>query len=154
MALKVTTAFTFRRRPSAIPADLRPHWRIAVILLILSKGSRGQQASLKKLHVLNWAMKSDQARARFRDYCAGLARPDDVIIRFEPSLDRAVGFAVAEGLVQFEDGRKLSMTDRGRRLAAEIDKSDVLQQEKFFLDEVRAKATETRIESLLNWEPQ
>lgn len=109
---------------------------------------------MKKIHVLNWAMKAQRNRVRFRDYCSGLARPDDVIVRFEPSLDRAVAFAVAEGLVQLEDGRKLSITDRGRRLVTEIEKADILGNEKAFLDEVRTKVTETRIESLLNWEPQ
>jgi len=39
-----------------IAAELRPDWKISTLLLILQISSYGGKSSLKRLHVLNWAI--------------------------------------------------------------------------------------------------
>ena len=57
--------FSFRRRPTPVPADLRIAWRVSLILLMLL-ASRSNRASLAKLHILNDAIRSNQVD-RLRD---------------------------------------------------------------------------------------
>ena len=58
-------ALRFKRRPMAIAAELRPDWKIAALLLILHLSSRGGKSSLRRLHILNWALRSVKNRAEF-----------------------------------------------------------------------------------------
>ena len=51
--------FIFRRRPLALPGDLRPRWRIGLLALLLNNCCRQQRSSLTRLHVLNWAVRSE-----------------------------------------------------------------------------------------------
>jgi hypothetical protein len=143
--------FTFRPRPAPVPGDLRPTWRIALLLLILLN-SRARKASLQKLHVMNWAARSKINRGLIIRYAKGELSKDEVIPRVEPSLNRAIDLARGEGLVSVESGKNLTLTQIGVKAAEEIDKDvECLQTEKFFLKEVRAFANEGNIENLLIW---
>src|SRR5687767_3185407 len=91
-------SFIFKRRPSPLPADLRPRWRVSLLLLILFH-SRGQKASLQKLHVMNWALHSECTRGLLLRFAEGRIPKDSLIPRIEPSLTRAIDLAMAENLV-------------------------------------------------------
>ena len=87
---------------------------------------------------------------------AGNSSADAIMIRFDPALNRALEFALGEKLVAFEPlasgGLNVSLTEMGLTAAKELDKlKDCFQLEKAFLNEV-GKVTETKIESILNWE--
>lgn len=56
--------FIFTLRANPIPGDLRPEWRITVLLLMILRVGHGGSLSLKKAHLLNWAVRSHQARTR------------------------------------------------------------------------------------------
>jgi hypothetical protein len=58
-------SFRFTRRPMAIAAELRPDWKIGAVLLILHLSSHGGKSSLRRLHILNWALRSSKNRAEF-----------------------------------------------------------------------------------------
>src|SRR5687767_8490359 len=107
--------FLFRRRPFAIPGDLRPAWRIGLIVLLLKNCCRGGKSSLGRLHVLSWGSRTLQSQ---RDLKA--AAEDDLpltslIVRFDPFLDRAVDFAVGENLLFHRNGKAVELTTGGRQ---------------------------------------
>ena len=148
----INVPFTFARRPESIPPDLRPKWRVAMLLLLL-RYCRGSQSSLMKLHVLNWAIRTPESRGRFLAYIKGEANPEDVIIRFEPGLNLAIDFARGEGLIKIEKGKKVELTDRGSNIAQQIDSDkDCLVEERKFLADVKPFVYEKNIGNLLNWE--
>src|SRR5438876_12415673 len=95
--------FSFERRPAPLPGDLRPAWRIALLLLILFH-SRAQKASLQKLHVLNWAARTAGNQKLLLRFMSGAAGKDEIIPRVEPSLNRAINFARGESLVVVQNG--------------------------------------------------
>lgn len=143
--------FTFERRPAPLPGDLRPAWRIAFLLLILLH-SRAQKASLQKLHILNWAARTEAYQTLLLRFVAGTAEKDEIIPRIEPSLNRAIDFALGERLVAVQNGKSLVLTDRGLAAAREIDgAADCLRSEKMFLRQMRSFATERNMEDLLTW---
>lgn len=143
--------FKFNLRSTPLPADLRPAWRVALVLLILFH-SRGQKATLQKLHVLNSAMRTPGTRQVFIEYVEGKARRDEVIPRVEPGLNRAVNFARGEKLVEIEKGKNYRLTPKGLEAAKEIDNSkECLEIEKAFLRRVKKFVSENKIEDLFNW---
>lgn len=148
----INVPFTFSRRPQSIPPDLRPKWRVAMLLLVLYH-SKSNQASLMKLHVLNWAIRTPESRRRFLSYIKGRGSPEDVIIRFEPGLNLAIDFARGEGLIKIEKADKIKLTDYGLNIALQIDIiNDGFVDERNFLMEVKPFVNENNIKNLLSWE--
>jgi hypothetical protein len=131
---------------------------------------RGGRASLEQLHVLNWAIRTEDTRRSFLQFLQGKRAPNQVIVRYDPSLSRAIDFAFAEELVSRErtQGRLLDSSDartktppyrialagRGRTLLRRIESMDaVLVTEKAFLQAIGSKLTLSHVESLFTWIP-
>ena len=125
--------FTFKRRPVPLPGDMRPVWRLHVLVLLLDQ-CWGGKATHQQLHVLNWAIRTEETRAAFLQFVHGHRAPNQTIVRYDPSLNRAVDFAFAEGIAaRHEDGPdllgeepsrartyRITLTQKGRDLLAII----------------------------------
>lgn len=143
---ELKTRFLFRRRPVAIPGDLRPAWRIGLLVLLLRKCCRSGRTSLARLHVLNWGIGARENRHNLKAAIDGGLAPDFLIIRFDPFLNRAVDFAIGEGLVRRSEGTKVELTPRGRELAEELAQVETAyKDEKQFIDSIRQGVTETLV---------
>lgn len=141
--------FIFRRRPVALPGDLRPTWRIGLLVLLLSQCCRQQRSSLTRMHVLNWAARSEMNHADLIALIAGRLSPDQLIVRFDPACNRAIDFAIGEGLLKRVDGSRIELTQSGKALAEEISKDPkVYVTEKKLAGAIKQKASETLIDSI------
>lgn len=149
------TRFSFQRRPTPVPGDMRIAWRVSLILLMLV-ASRSNRASLAKLHILNDAIRSNQV-ARLRDATDADAKILPWNLRVEPAFARAIDFVVGERLAKWTKtgGRaSLQLTGTGQAAAAAIDKvEDALEQERAVISEHAKKLTETRVSALLGERP-
>lgn len=149
-------SFTFRLRPKTVPGDLRPEWRICVILLMLLRCGRGGKMSLKKAHILNWGVLTLDSRKTLIRMVDGQRELSDVPVRFDPALNRAIDFARAEGLLHIDKkttGSVVVLHPKGQALAQTIyDEDNCLDVEKGFFDLLRKKLPEERVEELLEWE--
>jgi len=87
--------FSFTPRPLPVPGDLRINWRVAVTLLMLAD-SRAKRASLAKLHVLNYAIRSRRARAQLARILDGTDHALNWQTPVEPAFGRAVNFGIEE----------------------------------------------------------
>jgi len=67
-----------------------------------------------------------------------------VIWGFDPALNRALHFALSEGVCQLHDG-KYTLMEKGDRLADAFLQQDVYQTEKEFLSEIGKNITEKAI---------
>lgn len=142
--------FTFTRRPSPLDPELRPEWRLSVLVLLLRVCCRGTRSSLRKLHLLNWTIRSNEARLRLFALLDETIGPEDIEIRVEPALNRAIDFAAAEGLVRFVGGDKVELTPSGVSLAAEIVSApDCLVHERAFMERLRLRLTEQKVTEIL-----
>lgn len=147
----IDVPFHFTERPTPLAGDLRPAWRVGLILLMLLY-SRGQKATLQKLHLLNSASRSEQTRHAFLRYTQGEARKDEIVPRVEPSLIRAVNLARGEGLIEVEKGKNLMLTTKGVNTASQLNGlEDCMVLEKEFLRAVAKFTTESNVESLFTW---
>src|SRR5579863_8883056 len=143
--------FRFTERPTPLAGDFRPVWRIGLILLILFH-SRGNKATLQKLHFLNSVSRSNDARSSYLLYIEDDAKKDDIIPRIEPSLNRALNFARGQGLIEIEKGKNIRLTAVGLTAAQQLDREEkCLSTEKGFLKAVKSFSTESNIEDLFTW---
>jgi hypothetical protein len=161
---EVDAPFTLRRRKRAVPGDLRILRRVGLVTLLL-EACRDSRASLEQLHVLNWAVRSKESREAFLSFMAGAIAPDQAIVRYDPTLSRALDFARHEQLVQDRaepqeagsSGRsaatsyRVALTEKGRQLAAILADDDYLVDERLFLDSIGRKVTQKMVEALFSW---
>ena len=150
---ELNTHFFFRERPEAIPGDLRPIWRIGLVLLILHISSRSRRSSFGRLHVLNWALRSEEGRNALLGILKGQRSPETMVVRIEPSLNRAVDYASGEGLVQQVQGSRIELTGPGEKEAKNILKcEEIYKDEREFLYEIGKKVTERLVTELFGGE--
>lgn len=138
--------FEFRERPVPTPAEYRPKWRAALIVLLLG-ACRGRRASWHQLHVLSWACRSHGNQKAFERLKAGEGQLGDVVVRYDPALDRAIDLALFDNLLERRSGDVLGLAPRGLGVLAELERTDVLIAEKDFLKRV-TPVTQTFVDSL------
>jgi hypothetical protein len=126
---RATTAtkagMTFRRRPTSVPPDIRPEWRVPLLLLMVHH-CRGQIASREQLHVLNSAVLSAGSRRALLATFSGRLAPQTPIVQFEPALDRALDRCVGLGLLQANPNGRLQLTGLGEAVVGALDSDDGL----------------------------
>jgi hypothetical protein len=143
--------FSFQRRPTPVPGDLRIAWRVALILVMLGC-SRSNRASLAKLHILNDAVRSDQ-HGRLKAALAGALLDLPWSFRVEPAFARAIDFVVGEKLAKWTKvtGRAaLQLTKVGVEAAkGVIGLEDALVTERPIVSDLAKEITERAIANLL-----
>jgi hypothetical protein len=145
----LSVPFNFVERPAPILPRHRLAWGISLVLLFLSLCSRGGKSTLQRLHVLNWAVRNETNRQQFLDYLAGQVAVTAILVRYEPSLNRAVDYAVGEGLVELDGAGRIRITAAGERLATEIVGQELaLNEEIAFLRTLRYAMTEQMVTRL------
>ena len=136
-------ALRFKRRPMAIAAEFRPDWKIGALLLILDLSSRSGKSSLRRLHILNWALRSAKIRAEFEQVREHQQALFNFQFRFEPALGRAINLAVGEKYVGWVGGDRLQITPKGQRWVKDILKDEsVMRDERDFLERIGKDITE------------
>ncbi len=149
MADPFDISFNFSRKPVPIPALLRPELRIALILLCLSR-CWGERATHRHLHVLNWAVRTPEARLTFRKVINGYVRPDVAIVRFDPILDRALQYAEGEKLI-LTSGDMVHLQPKGSIYLKKLQhEKECMLQEKAFLTEFTKKFTKDQLDSFVS----
>lgn len=139
-------SFRFRERPVPLPAPLRVFWRMVLLCLLLQEASRSGTTSLRRLHVLNWALRSPSARRGLLAVVDGRRRPEDVIVRYDPTLSIVLDFAIAERLVERLTGSRLRLTARGARLIKQVvEDGTTLVEERAFFSAIGKSITEAMV---------
>nr|WP_158118491.1 hypothetical protein [Vibrio cidicii] len=134
---------SFSRKKSAVIPELRPMYKIGKILLILKVCCAGGKSSLLKLHLFNWAMldpkrmKALQLSAERKELLIG-------IWGIDPSLNMALGFATAEGLLARTSNGSYQMTKKADDF---VDKTELLKL--FDTDTTELKVIGKRISELM-----
>jgi hypothetical protein len=126
---------------------MRPEWRIPLLVLELSK-CRARTGSLKQLHILNWALRGPDAWPAFQRAYAGHPHPDDVTLRFDPTLDRTIDRAIGDGLVEWTSKGRLRLTAGGDQFAEILIGSDVLSEPRLMLTSIPGLLTQARFDQI------
>jgi hypothetical protein len=144
--------FGFREQPVPTPAEYRPKWRTALVVLLID-ACYGRRASWHQLHVLNWASRSRTNQQAFERLKAGQAELGGAVVRYDPALDRAIDFALFDGLVERRSGEVLGLSPRGLATLVKLERLDVLAPEREFLDHV-SPVSQRFVDSLVPRRPR
>jgi hypothetical protein len=94
-------------------------------------------------------LKSKQHQKDLLDALNGLLRPEIVLVRYDPALNRAVDYAIAENLIEALDKGRVQLTSAGNAMARQIvEARDTLVDEKRFLSTLGTIPTENLIRQL------
>lgn len=136
--------FSFRQRPIAIPAELRPLFRIGQIVLVINKCCRGAVASAIQLHLFCWALNSQENMNALLGYIANQNTISSIPIHLDPSINRAIQFAIADEFLKVEPSGKIAIAPKGELLYVEIMADlSMFGGEKQFLQKIGKKLTDT-----------
>lgn len=139
--------FTFTRRPEHLPCEMRPMWRASLIIISFTLvASRTSTCSLKKIHVINWLLKSEKNANDFWFWTInkGGVKPE---VRMDPTLDRAIELLLADKFITYENG-KYSLTDKGNQSSLELLSMNVFKKESGILLKNKKGLTEANIKKL------
>jgi hypothetical protein len=143
---------SFTQRPIPIPADYRPMYKIALIVLILRLCCRAETSTLLKLHLFSWALTSDKNLSKLREYVTSNFSSDFSVWGIEPALNRALQLAIAENICEVVNGKNYKLTEKGYKFYKMINAdSELFEKEKSFLNFIgKSKITDSRINAMSN----
>jgi hypothetical protein len=152
------STFVFRKRPIAVDPDLRPLRRVTMLLFLID-ACRGGMANHEQLHVLDWAVRTPTTRSTLIEFLTGQRSPETAIVRFDPTLDRAVSLAVGAKLLAViakeaqtasVPDYRVELTTEGSAALSEVD-STLFEVERAFLKALPRKLTQSDVRDLFTW---
>jgi hypothetical protein len=139
----------FTERPIPLYPSYRPMYKVSLILLILSINGYAGKATLLKLHLFSWALKSHKNLDALKDFVVSNYRKDLRFFGIELTLNRALNLAIAEKLISFHDN-KYSLLEKGSDFAKYLMQApDLFIYEKQILKVIGKKITDEKMDDLL-----
>jgi len=143
--LNLAVPVSFTDRPVPIAAELRPSWRLAIIVLLLDECSSGAASSLRRLEYLEEALGNKQLlEAILSKNIAQIPR-----VGVDPTTTRTIKLALAYGLVEPTTKPRFRLTDRGREFARLLKSlSDFAGEERARMARLGKTFTENLVETI------
>lgn len=139
----------FDAKPDAVPYNYRISYKVTQLCLIMRICGRGNVCSLIKLHMISCALISNDNMRKLLEFTEGTGTVP--IVRFDPSVNRALTYAIAYGLVEQQRNAKYKLTERGHRLAEQIKLAgDLMVIEISNLNTLAKKLTEAKANELVD----
>ncbi|RHA75767.1 hypothetical protein DW918_11070 [Eubacterium ventriosum] len=145
----LTEEIVFDSKPEAVPYNYRISYKMAQICLIISKSCKGRAGcSLIKLHIISNALNTQEYMNDLQNYVNG--KIGYIIVRFDPVVNRAIKYAIADNLIEQLKNGTFKLTENGKKLIKKVEKEDIMAREKKFLDELGSKLSNEKVERLMS----
>lgn len=139
----------FTKRPIPVPYNYRIMYKIAQIVLIMGTCCGKKGCSLEKLHMISMGLSSKEQMDKLINFVNGKAE-NYTLIRFEPALNRAVSFAIAEKIIFRQKNGLLKLTTNGKMFINELKQdNELLILEKEYLKCIGNNLTEEKIMGIM-----
>lgn len=135
-------------RPIAVPYNYRVMYKLAQIALIMSLCCGKKGCSMQKLQMISMGLSSKQEMDQLVSFInGGLHYP---LIRFDPSVNRAILFALSEKIILRQANGLFRLTPKGKTFCDEINvDNQLLIIEKGYIKQISTKLTEDIIQSIM-----
>ena len=145
----IKEGIVFDAKPDAIPFNYRISYKVSLICMIIKVCCGRRGCSLVKMHMIATAVSEREYEEKLKRYLQTQI-PGTFVIRFEPSLNRALEYALADGFIAQQVNGTYKLIDRGKVLVKEIQNDDaIFRYEKKVLEEIQCDLTEEKIKSLM-----
>lgn len=139
----------FDAKPDAVPFNYRISYKVTQLCLILRICGRKDSCSQIKLHMISFALISKDYMQKLVDFAEG--RSCIPIVRFDPSVNSALNYAVAYGLIEQQKNAKYNLSKRGRQFVEQIlIVGDLMVVEINELKSITKKLTESKINEIVD----
>lgn len=139
----------FDAKPDAVPYNCRISYKVSQLCLIIRICGRADTCSLIKLHMISFALISHDNMKKLVEFAEG--KGNIPVVRFDPTVNRALTYAIAYGLIERQQNAKYKLTDRGRKLAEQIKiVGDLMAVEISDLNTLAKKLTEVKINEMVD----
>jgi hypothetical protein len=134
-------------RPYPVPIEMRPLWRICLILNSISVVSGDKRyLDAKKLNILVWMLIRKARWSEYEDFLCGNSSVLP-LVSVDTATYKAVEFSIAKGFIKLGDGR-FHITEEGVRLRTLLMDNEIMSGEVVFLREVGRKLTNEKVKKL------
>ncbi|AIZ40347.1 hypothetical protein [Cellulophaga baltica] len=141
---------SFNERKTPLYPSYRPMYKVSQILLILYYNGYAGKASLLKLHLFSWALKSYENMNTLKEFVTSNYEQELHFFGIESTLNRALNLAYAEKLIDFDNG-SYKLLEKGKTFAEEMIEDETLfTNEKQILSLIGKKIPEKIINNLIN----
>jgi len=139
----------FDSKPIAVPYNYRISYKIAQLSLILYICCGRSGCSLIKLHMISVALGTDQEIQKLiKQTNDGLV--EIPVVRFDPAVNRALLYAIMEGIIIQQKDGKLKLSPLGKTyVICIIKQEDLMQRERCFLSKISTGITESMIQKIM-----
>lgn len=144
----LTDEIVFQSKPDAVPYNYRISYKIAQVCMIIFKSSKGRGCSLIKLHIISTALNKKEYMIDLLDYVNN--QIDYILVRFDPVVNRAIKYAIADELVIQQKNDTFKLTKKGEKLVKMVEEENVLVRERSSLNELGTKLTNEKINQLMS----
>lgn len=143
----MTSKVTIDTKGYAIPIEMRPIWRISMIVLVVALLEKNASSlDLRKLNVLIWMLIRKNRWEEYRSYLLGQSN-DLPFISVDTSTYKALEFAMAKDFTKIENS-KIVLLDKGIRLFDLLRENEILLDEMAFVSEIGKKLTQKKLDEL------
>lgn len=146
--IKHNNDVNFTQRPNPIPYNYRLSYKVSQICLILKLSVVRGGVTMTKIQMLAAALLSSIEEKRLINLINGISW--SYLVRYDPTVIRALKYALFDGLVIQQDNEKYRLSDKGKKFVNKIHNDKMLMiREKKFLSTYSRKLTEDMIEMLM-----
>lgn len=140
-----TLRFRVQQRPLAV--NLRPLYRITLMLLVLDLNCSAGTASHLKLQFFNWALKNPRLQASLKEKVHTTTELVLDSIHLDPVVTLALRYALADNLMSVTNRDKYQLTEKGQQLVLRVKdaSSFLLADEIQFLESVGPRVSEVKL---------
>ena len=139
----------FTERPMPLYPSYRPMYKVSLVLLILAINGYAGKATLLKLHLFSWALKSHKNLNALKDFVISNYRNDLKFFGIELTLNRALNLAIAEKLISFNDDKYVLLAKGNEFAKYLIKEPDLFIYEKQILKLIGKSITDEKMTDLL-----
>lgn len=134
-------------KPYSVSIEMRPLWRICLILICVSVVSGDKKyLNSKKVNILVWMLIRKNRWQEYEDYL--LNRSENIpLVSIDTATFKAVEFSIAKGFLSLEND-KIFVTDTGEELFSLLVENNIMDEEVCFLKQLGKKLSDSKVKGL------
>lgn len=141
---------SFRNKPYPLAIEMRPLWRISLIIIITNiMVKKNKPIDIKKLNILLWMTIKQQSRNIFEKFLIESNAPIPFISSDQANYV-AIELSFNKDLLKFdENNEKLLITDKSKNLFDLIHKNQLFNKEIDFMDNFGYRITNNSVNKII-----
>ncbi len=134
-------------KPYAVPIEMRPLWRICLIIVAITVVSGNKRyLNIKKVNILVWMLIRKTQWKEYESFLIEMTK-DIPLVSVDTATYKAVEFAIAREFIALDSGR-LYMTKNSDEIFSLLKENQIMVEEIEFLSKCGKKLTDKKVKEL------